>query len=98
MRAGGFEVIGGLDLAHQAEVAWEDDEGQMRKCGPREFVKAVQAEQPQGEVQLVTAAVVDAGPVAKRVLEICLHLLYRGIVGEVEQVLVPGREMGLDGV
>lgn len=68
--AGGFEVVGALNLAHQVYVPRKDEEGEGGKCGGWKEVEAIQAEKPDYEVQFVAGTVVDASAVAEGVVEV----------------------------
>lgn len=65
MGTGGFEVVGGLNVAHDAEVAGED---QQREGGEGVLVKnadLAEAEEPEDEVEFVAGSVVYSTAVAK---------------------------------
>lgn len=68
--AGGFEVVCTLDLAHEGDVAREDEEGDGGESRGREEGEAIEAEEPDEEVEFVAGAVVDTGAVTEGVVEV----------------------------
>ena len=63
--AGGLEVVEHLHGAHDLEVARKDAQHERGEVGGLYDAETVQAQQPDGKVELVTGAVVDAVAVAK---------------------------------
>ena len=53
MRSGWLEVVRSLYAAHEADVAWEHDECEGGEGRRREETEAVEAQQPEYEVELV---------------------------------------------
>ena len=70
MRPSGLEIIGRLDGAEKRDVAGKDVEGKGWKGGYGKKRKAVQAQEEEEEVELVTGAVVDASAGAEGVEEV----------------------------
>ena len=68
--AGGLEVVGHLDDAHEGEVAGEDAQDEGLEVGALEDAELVEAEEPHHKVELVAGAVVDAVPVAEGLGEV----------------------------
>ena len=97
VRAGGLEVVRGLDGAHEAQVGGQDAQRERREGVRGEEGHPVQAEQPQEEVELVAGAVVDARLAAERVREVGGYLVDLGVVREAE-LGVPLGERGGYGV
>lgn len=63
--AGGLEVVEHLHGAHELQVAVKDAQHERLEVGGVDDAQPVQAQQPDGKVELVAGAVVDAVAVAK---------------------------------
>ena len=97
MRARGFQLVGGLYLAHDGEVLPEDvvhDAAVVRGC---EVANAEEAQQEGDEVEFVACAVVDADGVAEAVAEVGGQFLVRVLDQQGLALRLRAQELGDQG-
>jgi hypothetical protein len=71
MGASWLKIINILQLSHGAEIAHKDSQHKSRQIFSCDNLELEETEEEEGEVRLVTGAIVDAPLITKRVREIC---------------------------
>ena len=89
MRACRLKIVSTLDFAKELDIARKDLESERRKGGGREQGQAVEAKEPDDEVEFMAGAVIYAGAIAKGVVEVCRHFCNAVGICETE-VQMPG--------
>lgn len=74
--AGGLEVVCTLDFPHQSDVPRENEKREAGECRRWKDGKAVQAKEPNNEIEFMARTIINAGAVAEGVVEVCRDFGY----------------------